>query len=99
MILNVPSRYFFVRILLLGLSLCFFILSGCAVNPATKQREFMIVSDEQEFRIGQRVDKQVREEMGVYLELPELRSLVKEVGGNIGHQEALSMSTGVCWKG
>jgi len=84
MILNVPSRYLFVRILLLGLFLCFFILSGCAVNPATKQREFMIVSDEQEFRIGQRVDKQVREEMGVYLELPELRSLVKEVGGNIG---------------
>ena len=34
--------------------------------------------------MGQKVDKQVREEMGVYLELPELRSLVKEVGETIG---------------
>lgn len=44
----------------------------------------MIVSEEKEFRIGQGVDKQVREDMGVYLELPQLRSLVKEVGENIG---------------
>ncbi|MCD6353869.1 MAG: M48 family metalloprotease [Proteobacteria bacterium] len=44
----------------------------------------MIVSEEKEFKIGQKVDKQVREEMDVYLELPELRSLVKKVGENIG---------------
>ena len=44
----------------------------------------MIVSEEKEFKIGQGVDKQVREDMGVYLELPKLRSLVKEVGENIG---------------
>jgi predicted Zn-dependent protease len=60
------------------------LLLGCAVNPVTKRTELMLVSEEQEFQIGQRVDKQVREEMGVYLDLPELRSLVKQVGENIG---------------
>ncbi len=66
--------------------LCLSILSGCATNPATKKIEFMTVSEATEFKIGQGVDKQVREEMGVYLELPELRSAVKETGESIGRQ-------------
>lgn len=71
-------------VFLAGLWCCFLMVSGCAVNPATKRTQFMIVSEEQEFAIGQKVDKQVRETMGVYLELPELRFLVKEVGETIG---------------
>lgn len=69
-------------LLLLNLSM----LSGCATNPATKNMEFMIVSEEKEFKIGQGVDKQVREDMGVYLELPELRSFVKKMVNAIGRQ-------------
>lgn len=69
---------------LIPLLLCFLSLLGCAVNPASKSMEFMTVSEEREFRIGQQVARQVREEMGVYVELPELRSLVKDVGENIG---------------
>ncbi len=61
-----------------------FHVTGCAINPATKHRELMIVSEKEEFRIGQQVDKQVHEETGIYLELPGLRSLVKRVGENIG---------------
>ncbi len=71
---------------LILLLLYFFMLLGCAINPATKGREFMIVSEEKEFNIGQDVDRQVREEMGVYLELPELRSYVKKMGDSIGRQ-------------
>lgn len=44
----------------------------------------MLVSENKEFDIGKGVDKQVREEMGVYLEKPELRNLVKEIVENIG---------------
>lgn len=69
-----------------GLLLSLFILNGCAVNPATGQYEFMMVSEEQEFEIGQKMDKQVREEMGVYLELPQLRSLIKETGEALGRK-------------
>ncbi|MBW2369806.1 MAG: M48 family metalloprotease [Deltaproteobacteria bacterium] len=57
---------------------------GCATNPATQKRELMLVSQEKEFQIGQRVDKQVREEMGIYLELPKLREKVKQVVTKLG---------------
>ncbi len=84
MALNSLSQRFLLHILRIGLFSCFLALSSCAVNPASKKLEFMTVSEGQEFSIGQEVDKQVREQMGVYLELPKLRSLVKEVGENIG---------------
>jgi len=77
-------RHMVVGILISSFLAISIIPSGCAVNPATKKRELMLVSEEREFRIGQKVDKQVREDMGVYLELPGLRSLVKEVGEKIG---------------
>ncbi len=73
------SRFFIILIILILVS-----VSGCAINPVTGRRELMLVSADQEFRIGQGVDKQVREEMGIYLELPELRSKLKEVVENIG---------------
>ena len=69
-------------LLILSLSM----ISGCATNPATKELEFMIVSEDKEFKIGQGVDKKVREDMGVYLELPELRSYVKQMVTAIGRQ-------------
>ncbi len=60
------------------------LLWGCATNPATGRTELMLVSEESEFKIGQQVDKEVRGEMGLYLELPELRAKVKEITENIG---------------
>ena len=84
------GQNFFLSLLGSGLFLISFSFSGCAVNPVTGQTQFMTVSEEREFNMGQQVDKQVREEMGVYLEDPELRSLVKEVGGNISQNTARS---------
>jgi len=81
-----PTPYHFFEIIAIPLLLCSFALCGCATNPATKQLEFMTVSENHEFEIGQDVDKQVREEMGLYLELPELRSFVKNMGESIGQQ-------------
>jgi predicted Zn-dependent protease len=69
---------------LLIFMISFMVLSGCATNPVTGRREFMLVSENREFEIGQGVDKQVREELGVYIELSELRSKLKEVVENIG---------------
>ena len=59
-------------------------LQACAINPATNKMELMLVSENQEFGIGQGVDKQVREEMGIYLEKPELTKFIKETAENIG---------------
>jgi Zn-dependent protease with chaperone function len=60
------------------------IVIGCSTNPATKRRELMLVSEDKEFGIGRQVDKTVREEMGIYLELPELRSAIKAMVDNLG---------------
>ncbi len=69
-------KWFYVLVLILSLS--------CAVNPVTKKRQLMLVSEEEEFKIGRSAAKQVEEEIGIYLELPRLRALVKKVEDNIG---------------
>ncbi|MBW1851305.1 MAG: M48 family metalloprotease [Deltaproteobacteria bacterium] len=86
MALKHSFRYLFFGILGITLPFGSLMLSGCATNPATKQTQFMMVSEAQEFDMGQKVDKQVREEMGVYVEQPELRSSVKKMGEAIGRQ-------------
>ncbi len=59
-------------------------LFGCSTNPVTNRRELMLVSENREFEIGRKLDKSIREEMGVYLELPELRVTVKDVVNSLG---------------
>ncbi len=54
-------------------------LSGCATNPATGEREFSLMSEQQEIQIGQEQDAQVREEMGVYDDQP-LQQYISGVG-------------------
>jgi predicted Zn-dependent protease len=71
------ARLLFVFILLM-------LLQACATNPVTNKMELMLVSENKEFDIGKGVDKQVREDMGVYLEKPELRNMLKEMVENIG---------------
>lgn len=75
--INIPAQFLLVMAIV-------FLLQACAINPVTNRRELMLVSEEKEFGIGQNVDKQVREEMGIYLEKPELRNLVKETVEKIG---------------
>jgi len=82
------KQKFLLSTLVSGLFLIYFSFSGCAVNPVTGKTQFMTVSEEREFSMGQQVDKQVREEMGFYLEDQELRSLVKEVGRSISQHTA-----------
>ncbi|SPD73589.1 putative Peptidase M48, Ste24p [uncultured Desulfobacterium sp.] len=69
-----------------ALVFCALLIFGCATNPATRKMELMLVSEDKEFEIGQSVDKKVREEMGLYLEQPQLRSYVKQMGEAIGRQ-------------
>jgi predicted Zn-dependent protease len=42
------------------------LVSACAINPATGQRQFSLMSEEQEIALGRESDVQVRKEMGVY---------------------------------
>jgi predicted Zn-dependent protease len=65
----------FAGILLLALG-----AASCAKNPVTGQRQLMLITDEQEFAIGEGADKEIRTEYGSYLESPALRAYVDGVG-------------------
>ena len=53
--------------------------AGCAANPATGQRQFSLMSEDQEIAIGQQQDVDVRKEMGVYDDRA-LQQYVADVG-------------------
>ena len=52
---------------------------GCAINPATGQREFTLVSESQEIQLGMEGDKGIQVEYGVY-EDPGLSAYVDRIG-------------------
>jgi predicted Zn-dependent protease len=54
-------------------------LAACAVNPATGEREFSLMSEQQEIGIGQEMDGQISREMGVY-DNRDLQAYVEGIG-------------------
>jgi len=59
---------------------------SCAKNPVTGHRQLMLISEQQEFAIGEGADKEVRREYGSYLDSPSLRSYVDDVGNKLARQ-------------
>ena len=55
------------------------ITAACATNPATGKKEISLMSEAQEIQLGQEMDAQVKQEMGVYND-PELQRYVTGVG-------------------
>ena len=53
--------------------------AACATNPATGNKEFSLMSESQEIALGEQMDKQVRQEMGIYND-PELQRYVEQIG-------------------
>jgi predicted Zn-dependent protease len=80
--LNQRNGFYFISLFFSFIPLL--ILQSCATNPVTNKMELMLVSENKEFGIGQSVDKQVREEMGIYLERPELTNLLKQMVETMG---------------
>ena len=58
---------------------CLLTVAGCATNPVTGDREFVMMSEAQEVAIGREADAEVRREMGLY-EDDTLQRYVEEVG-------------------
>jgi predicted Zn-dependent protease len=53
--------------------------AACATNPVTGQKQFVLMSEAEELQIGQQLDGEVRNEMGVYND-PELQRYVEDIG-------------------
>ena len=54
-------------------------MASCATNPATGQRQLMLMSEAEEVALGKQYDAQVREQMGIYND-PQLQRYVNQVG-------------------
>jgi predicted Zn-dependent protease len=54
-------------------------LAACATNPATGQRQLILMSEQQEIQLGRDSDQEVRKQMGIYRD-PELQRYVNDVG-------------------
>ena len=59
--------------------LCLGLLANCAVNPVTGRQNFVMMSESEEVRTGQKADADVRKEYGVY-DNPELQRYVNDIG-------------------
>ena len=62
-----------------ALALAGLVPAGCAVNPATGERQLSLVGTEQEIAMGRDAAEQVRATMGLYGD-PDLQSYVEELG-------------------
>ncbi len=60
-------------------------VAACAVNPATGQRQFMLMSESQEIAIGREADGQVTAAFGLY-DSEEIQTLVRDLGSRLAAQ-------------
>ena len=68
------------KFIVLGVALILFLSSGsCAVNPVSGGREFMLLSESDEIRLGKQTDLQVRKQYGVY-EDKKLNAYLNDLG-------------------
>ena len=75
---------YFMRVLL-------FFSTGCAVNPVTGDHELMLLSEEDEIRLGKQTDSQVVTEYGIY-EDPQFTAYINRMGkklAKISHRPGL----------
>ncbi len=69
-------------------------VAACAVNPATGEREFSLMSEAQEVAIGQEMDPQIVAEMGLYDD-KALQQYVSDIGQKMA---AASERPNLPWK-
>lgn len=56
--------------------------TGCAVNPATGQRQFILMSESEEIAMGRDADGPITESLGLY-ESDELQTAVTNIGNDL----------------
>ena len=62
------------------------VVSGaCSINPATGQRQFSLIGEQQEIAMGAEYDKSIEAELGLYPD-EELQQYVQDLGGRLAAQ-------------
>ncbi len=55
---------------------------GCSVNPATGERQFVIISEQQEIAMGREADVGIQQQMGLYPD-EEMQRYIQELGADL----------------
>ncbi len=69
----------------------FLALASCAVNPVTGQQQLMLLSEQDEFKLGRSTDQSVVDQYGIYAD-SALQNYLQSMGvaiGRISHRAAL----------
>ncbi|MBU2709579.1 M48 family metalloprotease [Zooshikella harenae] len=77
-----------ILVLLVGSCFCF---SGCAVNPATGDYDFVLMSEQDEQKVGRKNNQQIRKQLAI-LDTQKLQRYVQEVGlkvARVSHRPSL----------
>jgi predicted Zn-dependent protease len=61
------------------------VAAGCATNPASGGKDFVLMSEVQEVELGRQNDPQIRKQYGVYPD-PQLQAYVDQVGKKLAAQ-------------
>jgi predicted Zn-dependent protease len=70
---------------LLGLSLMFVWLSGCATNPVTGEQDIVLMTEEQEIELGRKSHIEILKQYTRY-EDPQIQSMVDRIGQKLAAQ-------------
>ncbi|GMR12363.1 MAG: M48 family metalloprotease [Gemmatimonadota bacterium] len=73
-----PAIRLHLVVLLTGL----LVVAGCAVNPATGQRQFSLISEAREIDMGREADRSISASLGLY-ESEELQEFVRGLGNEL----------------
>lgn len=60
-----------------------FAAAGCETNPATGERQFILITEQQEISLGQNAVPDVEKQMGGVYDNPELTAYVNEIGKSV----------------
>ena len=74
-----PQQHSFVPLTTLLLLITGLLLTACATNPVTGGSDFVLMSEDEEIRLGQQYSAEVMEEMHAYKN-PALEELVQRIG-------------------
>ncbi len=75
-----------------GVLCLIFFIPSCAVNPVTGKQELMLLSEEDEIRLGRETDVEIIRQYGLY-EDPQLSAYLNEIGqriAKVSHRPQLS---------
>jgi predicted Zn-dependent protease len=79
---------------LLTVSCCLLTTAGCAVNPVTGQQELMLLSEQDESRLGSQTDQSVIDQYGVYQD-DSLQTYLQGIGHSMAQ---ISHRPGLTWQ-